>query len=70
MTIQEQIRAADLFILYSRVGKEIGEYRTAKECANAIVVHWAPERLMVKGLARGREVFRMPAEDFGMTIFD
>lgn len=69
-TIREQIRASNQFILYERVGREIGTYVRAKDCANAAVIHPHPERLMVRGLASGRQTFRMPAEDFGMAIFD
>jgi len=68
--IHEQIAASDLFIMYEMVGPEIGIYRNAKDCANAIVVHPDPERLMVRGLVQGRQLFRMPAVEFGMTVFD
>lgn len=67
MNVHEQIRASDLFVLYQPVGPEVGTYRTAKDCANAVVVHPCPERMMVRGFTRGREVFRMSALDFGMA---
>jgi CRISPR/Cas system endoribonuclease Cas6 (RAMP superfamily) len=70
VSIHDQIKASTMFILYERVGKEVGIYPTAKQCAGAVVVHPHPERMMVRGLAAGREVFRMPAEDFGMTVYD
>lgn len=68
--VHDQIKASTMFIFYERVGKEVAVYPDAKQCANAVVVHPHPERMMVRGLANGREVFRMPAEDFGMTIYD
>jgi hypothetical protein len=70
MSIHEDIKTSDMFILYERVGPERGIYGSARDCANAIVVHPSPERLMVRGLSHGRQTFRMPAVDFGMTIFD
>lgn len=68
--VHDKIDRCDMFILYTPLGPEAGIYRTAKECANATVVADAPERMMVRGLEKGKTVFRMPAEDFGMTVFD
>jgi hypothetical protein len=69
-SIHERIRRSALFILYYPLGSELGTYHRATAAANAIVVHPNPERLMVRGVAGGRETFRMRADEFGMTIFD
>lgn len=66
----QRIRRSTLFILYYPLGSELGTYHQATDCANAIIVHPTPERLMVRGLDDGREAFRMPAVEFGMTIYD
>lgn len=68
--LHHKIDRCDMFILYTPLGPEAGMYRTAKDCANAIVTAEHPERMMVRGLAKGREAFRMNAIDFGMTIYD
>jgi hypothetical protein len=69
-SIHERIRRSDGFVLYYPLGSVVGEYHQAAACAEAIVVHPNPERLMVRGLAGGRETFRLRGDEFGMTIFD